>query len=118
MKIKALIGYLAGKRWVNILVMTIIALTVVGGLLWINAVWENPIRKQIAKSWCLGYYEDQYHELFIIHEIEYLNRLPGYVLTLSPESDPQIQFRCNPNCEPLCNTDEYGGKLASFLRVE
>lgn len=25
---------------------------------------------------------------------------------------------CNPNCEPLCNTDEYGGKLASLVLVE
>jgi hypothetical protein len=114
----ALKGGFVGKPWVKTLALTIISITVICGLLWVNALWGNPIRKQVAKSNCLGYYQDQYHELFIVHEIDYSSKLPGYVLTLSPESDPQIQFICNPNCEPLCTTDDYGGKLASRILVE
>jgi hypothetical protein len=118
MKNQSLKGILVEKPWVKILVLTIITLTVLCGLFFVNVLWGNPIRKQTAKSRCLDYYQDQYQELFIVHENEYWNKLPGYVLTLSPESDPQIQFKCNPNCEPLCYTDEYGGKLASLLLVE
>jgi len=118
MKDQSLKGILVEKPWVKILVLTTIVVTVMCSLLWINAVWGNPIRKQMAKSRCLGYYEDQYHEPFIVHEIDYWPKLSGYELTLSPESAPQIQFLCNPNCEPLCNTDAYGGKLASLLLVE
>jgi hypothetical protein len=109
---------LAKKPWVKIILIAIMTLTVLCALLWVNAVWGNPIRKHMAKSNCLGYYQDQYHELFIVHEIDYSSKLPGYVLILSPESDPQIQFTCNPNCEPLCYSDEYGGVLASRLLVE
>lgn len=109
---------LAKKPWVKIILIAIMTLTVLCALLWVNAVWGNPIRKQMAKSNCLGYYQDQYHELFIVHEIDYSSKLPGYVLTLSPESNPQIQFTCNPNCDILCYSDEYGGKLASRILVE
>jgi hypothetical protein len=108
----------AGKPWVKILVLTVIAITVICGLLWVNALWGNPIRKQLAKSNCLRYYQDHYHEPFIVHKIEFWNKLPGYVLTLSPENDPGTQFTCNPNCENLCYSDDYGGKLASLLLVE
>jgi hypothetical protein len=66
----------------------------------------------------MGYYQDQYQELFIVHEISYWPKLPGYILTLSPESNPHIQFICNPNCDTLCYTDDYGGKLASLLLIE
>jgi hypothetical protein len=111
-------GGAAGKLWVKILLLTILAVTVICGLLWVNAVWGNPIRKQMAKSRCLDYYQNQYHQLFSVHEIEYSSKLPGYVLTLSPENDPQIQFTCNPNCDILCYSDEYGGVLASRLLVE
>jgi hypothetical protein len=114
----ALKGGVVKKSWVKILLLTIIALTVICGLLWVNAVWGNPIRKQMAKSRCLDYYQNQYQQLFIVHEIEYSSKLPGYVLTLSPENDPQIQFTCNPNCDILCYSDEYGGVLASRLLVE
>ncbi|MBW6467080.1 MAG: hypothetical protein K0B06_11295 [Brevefilum sp.] len=72
----------------------------------------------MAKSRCLDYYQNQYHQLFSVHKIEYSSKLPGYVLTLSPENDPQIQFTCNPNCDILCYSDEYGGVLASRLLVE
>jgi hypothetical protein len=106
------------KPWLKILIIAIITLTVICGLLWVNAVWGNPIRKQMAKSRCLDYFQDQYHDLYIVHEIEYSSKLPGYVLTLSPEKDPQIQFTCNPNCDTLCYSDEYGGKLASLILVE
>ncbi len=83
-----------------------------------NQIWGNPISKQIAKSTCLNYYQEKYHQDFAILEVEYWPKLPGYVLTLNPQSDPQIQFECNPNCEPICNTDAYAGKLASILIVE
>jgi hypothetical protein len=109
---------LAEKPWVKIILIAIMTLTVLCALLWVNAVWGNPFRKQKAKSNCLDYYQDQYHQLFIVHEIDYSNKLPGYVLTLSPESNPQIQFTCNPNCETLCYSDEYGGALASRLLVK
>jgi hypothetical protein len=109
---------LAEKPWVKIILIAIMTLTVLCALLWVNAVWGNPFRKQKAKSNCLDYYQDQYHQLFIVHEIDYSNKLPGYVLTLSPESNPQIQFTCNPNCETLCYSDEYGGALAARLLVK
>jgi hypothetical protein len=118
MKKKGINGNFAIKPWVKILILTMITLSVICGLLWTNTVWGNPIRKQMAKSNCLGYYQDQYHERFIVHEIDYSSKLPGYVLTLSPENDPHIQFTCNPNCDILCYSDEYGGKLASRILVE
>jgi hypothetical protein len=114
----ASISGIKGKPWVRILVLTIIAITVICGLLWANAVWGNPIKKHMAKSKCLGYFEEMYNEEFIVIEISYWPKLPGYVLTLSPESDLQIQFTCNPNCETLCYSDEYGGALASRLLVK
>jgi hypothetical protein len=113
----ALKGGIKGKPWLKILIITIIALTVICGLLWTNAVWGNPIRKHMAKSRCLDYFEEMYNEEFIIIEISYWPKLPGYVLALSPESDPHIQFTCNLNCETLCYSDEYGGALASRLLV-
>lgn len=83
-----------------------------------NALWGNPIRKQMAKSSCLGYFREKYQEEFIIDEIAFSAKLPGYVLTLSPANDPHIQFTCNPNCDPICISDEYGGALASVLLVD
>jgi hypothetical protein len=111
-------GIWDGKSWLKIAIMTLCVLIVGFGFWVINTLFGNPIRKHMAKSNCLDYYQDQYHELFIVHEIDYSSKLPGYVLTLSPESNPHIQFTCNPNCDTLCYSDEYGGVLASRLLVE
>ena len=102
------------QKWLLLIIGVIIVLL---ALLIGNALWGNPLWRSIAKIRCLSYFREKYDQDFLIDKVAFSFKIPGYLITLSPALDPQIKFTCNPNCEMLCTSDEYGGRLASNLMV-